>query len=524
MTKLKSRIERWRGINQAVEPALLPPGQLSDARNMVEDQSGLRKRGGFGVDDGTIWYMDAREYWPLSIFNFRLSEFDVDDAPWPDVATPDAGNGLWLGYPGTDPVTPDAPDVVVPSIIRREKVLRKKFIIDLPATIYPGFPFSLTVQCWDNAGDGLWTPDLDYDGDGADWKAYTFTEGAGHSRVTSGELKLASGNNLYLDGDLIDPADAQWGDWAPSYLVDDCVLLDADGHDKFMFVAEYRGMDAGNAIAAVGVDLRPVILERQKAAGITPEISLTTVYTFAQYQTYINQLGPYFVDGEYSGGASQPTMMAADIADGADNVEALLELLYAMEETKKSCQWNSDGNYWEVRTAGYETKAEAWQALQDATPTYKNPYVGDYHDVYLQPKHFPGWNPPDYRFEWYISDRQPVISSGISGEVAHSGRFFLQSNMRRYHYKTWGDFTIYSTQGQPAGPEQSGWWKEAGTRASGVWTSVARGDCDEAIWDPSIPPVDGYDWEGSGYGDSAGFGVETTGFALLTWDFEYTGD
>lgn len=99
------------------------------------------------------------------------------------------------------------------------------------------------------------------------------------------------------------------------------------------------------------------IKERQQAAGITHawdagnpanpayliDTSGTTVYTLAQLKAYVNQLSTLFIDGLYVGGASLPTLLAANYADAADTIDELCYLVLLMLTTKTttySCTTN----------------------------------------------------------------------------------------------------------------------------------------------------------------------------------------
>lgn len=89
------------------------------------------------------------------------------------------------------------------------------------------------------------------------------------------------------------------------------------------------------------------ILERQIASGIstandptdkanvTKLIDVTEAYTIAQLVAYVNAVAVNFVDGAYTGGATEPTMFTSSYANSANNIFALFTLVKALQVTKK---------------------------------------------------------------------------------------------------------------------------------------------------------------------------------------------
>jgi len=80
------------------------------------------------------------------------------------------------------------------------------------------------------------------------------------------------------------------------------------------------------------------IRQRQLAYGLTGasliDNSGATSYTLSQLIAYVNSIATGFVNGTYSGGANEPTMMTSSYATGAADEDALLVLVKAMLQTK----------------------------------------------------------------------------------------------------------------------------------------------------------------------------------------------
>ncbi|MFA6269503.1 MAG: hypothetical protein WC652_06815, partial [archaeon] len=121
------------------------------------------------------------------------------------------------------------------------------------------------------------------------------------------------------------------------------------------------------------VDIRPCILERQKALGATPDlwINLNANYSFDQYQNFVDGLAPNFVSGYYSGGASGPTFLLRSAGRDAKTMGALVSVVQSMRQTTlhtnyfgliEGKNWATDSSW--TSTDCYSRTADSWSSCK----------------------------------------------------------------------------------------------------------------------------------------------------------------
>jgi len=226
-------------------------------------------------------------------------------------------------------------------------------------------------------------------------------------------------------------------------------------------------------------------------------------YTLAQLKAYVNAIATSFIDGAYSGGASQPTMLTGTYADPAGDTDDLYALVIDMDETKETItRANGVTGYGGV-LFGYVSWPNA-VAFADS----------DFHTSWSAHISVParawglGVRTSDYGCVKQVISWAGTVS-GMSTAIAHSATIYGQTLA-----PTAADWNSYSTQSQTIAAENM--YGALSTIAAGTWASDTSGNwLDETI----LPPDETYP---IGIGTSGdGFKIENE-FAVVTWSFSCT--
>lgn len=249
------------------------------------------------------------------------------------------------------------------------------------------------------------------------------------------------------------------------------------------------------------------IRERQLAAGRSVWAE-GSEHTFSEYQTEVNALGPSFVDGTYSGGSAEPTMMSATCASGSTLLADLYVILCSMLSTKHSATIPGLYGWWYV--TGYEGSAETAKGLVESnwspggvsasqTSSYKWVQTAGGATLFKARGNMVHWE---------------FLVTGVPTGITHTYRFF--SKHEQYGVYTPDTYTSFGHAGVPSAADT---YEVVKTFSGETGSSKNTGE----LGAPSLALASG--WPGTPSSDgyaSIGYGQCTGKFVLVDWEFVHT--
>ena len=278
--------------------------------------------------------------------------------------------------------------------------------------------------------------------------------------------------------------------------------------------------------------LQEAIKERQQATGITtawdsedPTNTAKLIadwedksdYDLDEYKAYVNAIAEDYVDGTYTGGASEPTMLTATYANTATDCDELLALVQDMMCT--TIDSASDTNEAEYQSVGWDADWDT--AKSDATSTFPDYTNNDPVQDYRPGAHTAAWKNGGKYDTRSVALTCKIGVTDVPTAISHSADVYamtvtaerLSVGAPPYpHTHTWDQ------QGYTGMTEDQ--WSKIAEVASGSWASHTTGELPGTTQPPNFvsQPADPE-------GRTKGFAYSNdthTPFFVLTWDFTHT--